>query len=82
MSYAPLQRMSVTRAPLSLVSALVVVSAGLAVGLGEQGDQSSPRTDRNSQIAHAQLLEKARYGGIDIYFEGDSITRRRGTTDP
>ena len=31
--------------------------------------------------AHAQLLEKARTGGIDIYFIGDSITRRWGATD-
>ena len=46
-----------------------------------QTDQPTPRTDRNSQIAHAQLIEKARQGGIDIYFEGDSITRRWGTSD-
>jgi lysophospholipase L1-like esterase len=31
--------------------------------------------------AHRQLLEKAKQGGIDIYFEGDSITRRWGATD-
>ena len=31
--------------------------------------------------AHAQLLEKARAGGIDVYFVGDSITRRWGATD-
>jgi len=45
-------------------------------------DQPVPRTDQNSRIAHAQLLEKARKGGIDVYFEGDSITRRWGTSDP
>jgi cephalosporin-C deacetylase len=44
-------------------------------------DQPIPRADRNSQIAHAQLMEKARKGGIDIYFIGDSITRRWGTSD-
>jgi lysophospholipase L1-like esterase len=44
-------------------------------------DQPVARTDRNSQLAHAQLLEKARQGRIDIYFEGDSITRRWGATD-
>lgn len=44
-------------------------------------DQPLPRTDQNSLLAHAQLLEKARKGGIDIYFEGDSITRRWGATD-
>jgi lysophospholipase L1-like esterase len=32
-------------------------------------------------MAHEQLLEKARKGGIDIYFAGDSITRRWGTSD-
>jgi len=32
-------------------------------------------------IAHAQLLEKARVGRIDVYFVGDSITRRWGATD-
>jgi lysophospholipase L1-like esterase len=31
--------------------------------------------------AHEQLLQKAKKGGIDIYFEGDSITRRWGATD-
>ena len=31
--------------------------------------------------AHAQLLEKAKQGRVDIYFEGDSITRRWGATD-
>jgi len=45
-------------------------------------DQPFPRTDANSQLAHTQLLDKARKGGIDIYFEGDSITRRWGASDP
>jgi lysophospholipase L1-like esterase len=44
-------------------------------------DRPAPRTDRNSMIAHEQLLEKARTGGIDVYFVGDSITRRWGATD-
>jgi lysophospholipase L1-like esterase len=44
-------------------------------------DQPIPRTDQNSQIAHDQLLAKARLGRIDVYFEGDSITRRWGATD-
>jgi lysophospholipase L1-like esterase len=43
--------------------------------------QPAPRTDRNSQLAHAQLIEKAKKGGIDVYFVGDSITRRWGTSD-
>ena len=44
-------------------------------------DVPVPRTDANSLVAHSQLIEKARQGGIDIYFEGDSITRRWGATD-
>ena len=44
-------------------------------------DRAAPRKDRNSMIAHEQLLEKARTGGIDVYFVGDSITRRWGATD-
>src|SRR5580700_556142 len=44
-------------------------------------DQAAPRTDKNSQLAHEQLLAKAKQGGIDIYFEGDSIARRWGATD-
>jgi cephalosporin-C deacetylase len=39
------------------------------------------RFDENSQLAHQQLLEKAKQGGIDVYFLGDSITRRWGTSD-
>src|SRR5688572_16573081 len=44
-------------------------------------DQPVARTDQNSITADAQLLEKAKKGGIDVYFEGDSITRRWGATD-
>jgi lysophospholipase L1-like esterase len=44
-------------------------------------DRPAPRTDRNSMIAHDQLLDKATRGGIDLYFLGDSITRRWGATD-
>ena len=44
-------------------------------------DRPVSRTDQNSLTAHAQLLEKAAKGGIDVYFEGDSITRRWGATD-
>ena len=44
-------------------------------------DQPVARGDRNSQIAHDQLLAKARRGGIDVYFEGDSIVRRWGALD-
>src|SRR6266581_5931341 len=43
--------------------------------------EPAPRRDRNSQIAHEQLIEKAKKGGIDLYFEGDSIIRRWGASD-
>ncbi len=39
------------------------------------------RRDPNSRIAHQQLIAKMKQGTIDIYFEGDSITRRWGATD-
>jgi len=44
-------------------------------------DQPAPRSDPNSLIAHERLLEKAKKDHIDIYFEGDSITRRWGASD-
>ena len=44
-------------------------------------DRPAPRTDRNSQIAHEQLLRKATSGRIDVYFVGDSIVRRWGALD-
>ena len=55
--------------------------AGVAIAQALPADQPTPRTDQNSRTAHEQLLEKARQGRIDIYFEGDSITRRWGATD-
>jgi (4-O-methyl)-D-glucuronate---lignin esterase len=45
-------------------------------------DQPTPRADGISQLAHRQLLEKAKQGQIDVYFVGDSITRRWGASDP
>jgi lysophospholipase L1-like esterase len=44
-------------------------------------DVPAARTDENSRIAHEQLLEKRTKGRIDVYFVGDSITRRWGATD-
>jgi cephalosporin-C deacetylase len=48
----------------------------------EPADQPLPRTDANSMKAHEQLLAKRKAGQIDVYFMGDSITRRWGATDP
>jgi lysophospholipase L1-like esterase len=44
-------------------------------------DRPVSRTDQNSLTAHSQLVDKARRGGIDVYFIGDSIVRRWGATD-
>jgi lysophospholipase L1-like esterase len=44
-------------------------------------DQPRMRSDNNSHLAHQQLLAKAKTGGIDLYFLGDSITRRWGALD-
>src|SRR5262249_1062972 len=44
-------------------------------------DRAAPRIDETSMTAHAQLLEKAKHGRIDVYFEGDSIVRRWGALD-
>jgi len=44
-------------------------------------DQPVFRRDANSLVAHSQLLAKAKQTGIDVYFEGDSITRRWGALD-
>ena len=69
------------RAYLGVFAFCILHSAFTASTLSAQADRPSPRTDQNSQIAHEQLLEKARRGRIDVYFAGDSITRRWGATD-
>ena len=46
-----------------------------------RADVPAPRTDSNSMLAHRQLLEKRTKGRIDVYFAGNSITRRWGATD-
>ena len=46
-----------------------------------RADVAVPRTDSNSMLAHRQLLAKRTQGKIDLYFMGNSITRRWGATD-
>jgi lysophospholipase L1-like esterase len=58
-----------------------LLAAGASALLWAQADRPTPRTEPNSQLAHQQLLAKAKTGQIDVYFEGDSITRRWGATD-
>jgi lysophospholipase L1-like esterase len=76
---------------LRLISLLLVLLAAANAGwlppaqaqppAAPAANQPVPRSDPNSMTAHQQLLDKARKGGIDIYFEGDSIVRRWGATD-
>jgi lysophospholipase L1-like esterase len=60
---------------------LFALAAGVLSAQTAPADRAVARADGNSQLAHSQLLDKARQGRIDIYFEGDSITRRWGATD-
>jgi lysophospholipase L1-like esterase len=63
------------------LSAWAALAVATAQSPANAGGHPVPRTDANSQKAHLQLLEKARKGGIDVYFEGDSITRRWGASE-
>ncbi len=47
----------------------------------EHADRPLARADANSQKAHEQLMAKRTQGKIDLYFMGDSITRRWGASD-
>jgi lysophospholipase L1-like esterase len=62
---------------------LYLVAASLPAGAQTKPPAVTPveRTDANSRTAHEQLLEKAKKGRIDVYFVGDSVTRRWGATD-
>ena len=66
---------------LRVLPGAVLVTIGVMTVHGQTGSQPIARTDPNSRLAHTQLLDKARRGGIDVYFTGDSITRRWGTSD-
>jgi lysophospholipase L1-like esterase len=59
----------------------VAPNAAAAVQQPWPADRPTPRTDANSRLAHEQLLAKKTQGKIDVYYEGDSITRRWGATD-
>ncbi|MGO9115004.1 MAG: GDSL-type esterase/lipase family protein [Thermoguttaceae bacterium] len=56
-----------------------ISSSGLSPSTA--ADQAVPRTDANSKLAHEQMLESLKNGRIDVYFVGDSITRRWRATD-
>jgi len=75
------RRLQISSRVVRCALAVLVVTTCMQIGYAQRGVTPAPRTDRNSQIAHEQLVEKARRGGIDVYFVGDSITRRWGTSD-
>ena len=52
-----------------------------SVIMGNRANTPTERTDALSRAAHADLLKKVRRGKIDVYFVGDSIARRWGTSD-
>ncbi|HEY7233906.1 MAG TPA: GDSL-type esterase/lipase family protein [Gemmatimonadaceae bacterium] len=65
--------------------AITVAAAPPAAPVAQQqsqpADKPAQRTDANSMLAHEQLLAKRTQGTIDVYFEGNSITRRWGASD-
>jgi lysophospholipase L1-like esterase len=65
----------------NVLTSTLLIACGIAAVNAQSGSQPVARADENSRIAHRQLVEKARRGGIDVYFAGDSITRRWGTSD-
>src|SRR5262245_3718455 len=66
---------------LIVLALFLVVTSSFSRSSAASADQPTPRTDANSITAHAELVAKAKKGGIDVYFAGDSITRRWGTSD-
>jgi lysophospholipase L1-like esterase len=76
------QRWTAAAAVLSLASAELAAqpSAG-ATAAPVATTVPMPRGDANSELAHAELVQKAGSGVIDVYFVGDSITRRWGALD-
>jgi lysophospholipase L1-like esterase/dienelactone hydrolase len=72
----PQQAQPWTRASAAWLSALVAGRPAI-----EKADLAMPRSDVNSMAAHEQLLAKRKAGQIDVYFMGDSITRRWGASD-
>jgi lysophospholipase L1-like esterase len=64
-----------------LFAAAMAGPAAMVSEGAEVAYEASPRSDQNSMLAHEQLLQKKSRGQIDIFFVGDSITRRWGASD-
>jgi lysophospholipase L1-like esterase len=70
------------QAPYTIRSAEWLRTLVAGADVFERADQPSPRLDENSRKAHELLLQKRKQGVIDVYFLGDSITRRWGAAEP
>lgn len=77
----PLRLHRLLAAPLAALLAVSAACAGEAPAR-PAADVPVPRTDENSRQAHEDLLAKRGKGRIDLYFIGDSITRRWGAAEP
>lgn len=62
----------------------LLAAMALPAGAAEPvaADVAVARTDANSLRAHEDLMAKRQKGRIDVYFMGDSITRRWGAAEP
>ncbi len=60
---------------------MAMAQTGGKDGPANSADHPVERTDQNSKLAHRQMVESLKKGRIDIYFLGDSITRRWRATD-
>jgi lysophospholipase L1-like esterase len=78
MNALPLRRRYV-----ALLTLLMVPALGLSAEPPPSlpADVPQERTDANSRQAHQDLLAKRGKGRIDLYFVGDSITRRWGAAE-
>lgn len=65
---------------ITVLKSIVSLAQGTSSGQGKAvgpADQPAPRNDDATWASkHIELVEKAKQGKIDLYFEGDSITRR------
>ena len=65
----------------ALALSIIWLSMASGSAFAAPADQPSPQGNPKFAAAHAALQEKAKQGGIDVYFEGDSITRRWQAND-
>ena len=64
------------------LSAIPATNSGAQSGVGgSAADRPVMRRDANSALAHRQMVNNLKRGRVDVYFAGDSITRRWRATD-